>query len=253
MKINTFFSRVLFTLCLLVLIIGCDDDDETAVSVDFGALASTSFEAEGATVTIPFRNANASVINNIDIEFGGTAIEGEDFELVGVTAEGVQIKIINDNYLEMNETIRIQMSSPGINLTGNSIHTLTIVSNCEDLVGLKLSDFVGDYDAIEKYGPNPLTDWAAPYHLVLVQDETDPAKFWMDNFYGVGRDAYILVDIAAGTAYFPNQTPLPDNSPNPLSQSTGTFSFCTGPKDHLALTINLNYDGGDWVYDLVKH
>jgi hypothetical protein len=242
MKKNRLINKLLFALALPAMILGCDSDDDTGSSVDFGPIASSYYESSGTgTLTIPFRNASSDDIN---VLFGGTATEGEDYDLVGITREGVQLSIKDDSDLEVNETIRLQISGPGV--SGNSIHTVTIVSNCEDLTGLTIADFAGEFNATEKYGPAP-ADWFGPYHVTIVQDETNPNKFLMDDFYGSGLDAYFIVDIAAGTVYFPDQTPDEE-----LTASSGTFSFCTGPKDHLTLTMMLNYDGGDWEYEFVK-
>jgi hypothetical protein len=250
MKITQFFYKLLLPVVVLTITMGCDSDDDAEVYTDFASIASTYNEASGTgVITIPFRNAGSN-LNSLNVTFAGSATEGTDFELVGITAEGVQIRVFDDNTLEASETVRITLRSAGANLAGNAIHTLTILSNCEDLEGLQLSDFAGDFHATEKYGPAS-SDWYGPYDLELVQDEEDPTIFWMDNFYDSGREAFIVVDLANGTVHFPDQTPLPDNTPDLLSESSGTFGYCT-VEGHLVLTISLNYDGGDWEFELVK-
>jgi hypothetical protein len=240
MKKNNLY-RILFALALPLLIIGCDDD-EASTPTDFAGIASTYYEENGTTtVTIPLRNASGVSDNNLDIEFGGTAVEGEDFELVGITEEGVQISIIDDDDLEDKEEIRVKLSSPSVNVSGNSIHTITIVSDCADTDGLDLSYFNGDYDALEDYGSSTY----GPYTIEFIQDENEPNKFHFDNLYDSGCDAYVVIDIAAGTVYFPNQSPCG----KALTNSSGTFTLC----DDETFTINLNYDGGDWVYRFTKH
>ena len=247
MKKNRFLNKFLFALCLPILILGCSDDD-ISPSTDFSSIASTYLEGDGTrTITIPLRNAGGSIGDNVTVAFAGTATEGKDFSLVGITAEGVQISIIDDTDLESNETIRVELVSSSINLNGNNIHTITIVSNCEDIGGLELSAFAGDFSATEKYGPTS-KDWYGPYDLTMTQDETDPSKFWLDNFYDSGLDAYVVVDTAAGTAYFPNQKA----GTKQITASTGVFGFCV-VDGHLTLTLKLNYDGGNWEYQLVKH
>ena len=250
MKKYLLLTRLLFVFSLSLMAVSCDDDDDSGASgTDFGTIASSYHEADGTgTVTIPLRNVGST--SGLSVDFAGSATEGEDFELSGITNEGVTINVIDDATLEGNETIRVQLLRNGKSTSGNAFHTITIVSNCEDQGGLALEDFAGDFSAIEKYGAEPAA-WYGPYHLTLVQDEEDPTIFWMDNFYDSGRDAYIKVDLATGTAYFPDQTPLPDSSPNPLTESEGVFDFCTH-NGHLTLTITLDYDGGAWEYEFVK-
>ena len=257
MKKNKLVNKLLFVLSLPILIVGCDGDDNGGApkpSTDFASIASSYYEANGTgSVIIPLRNTNASTPNDVSVTFGGTATEGSDFQLVGITQEGVEIKILDDSDYEDNETVRVQLTSSKLNLNGNSIHNITIVSNCADKVGMPLTAFAGDYNAIEKYGPNPpASNWYGPYTIKLTQDANNPNRFNITNFYDAGRTAYVLVDPAAGTFYFPNQDPLPDpGAPTLLTNSSGTFNLCT-VEGHVAATISLDYDGGVWEYYLVK-
>jgi hypothetical protein len=238
------FKRLLIVFSLPLLVVACDDDEESSTTVDFGSIASSYEEADGTgTVTIPLRNAGNTA--NLAVEFGGTATEGEDYELVGITAEGVQISINDDSELEETETIRVHLVSTSGSLKGNTFHTISILSNCEDTGGLEMSYFTGDFLAIEKYGPTE-ADWYGPYEVTFVQDEADPNIIRFDNFYDSGCDAYLVFDIAAGTAYFPDQAPCDVD----LTNSSGTFDLCTTPT---SLTVNLNFDGGDWEYYFEKH
>lgn len=207
----------------------CDGDDDAAATADFASIASTS--EEGATITIPLRNGS---ITESDIEFGGTAVEGVDFTLGSITAEGVQITITDDSQYEEKETIRVQIKS-----SGNSIHTVSIPCDGSDGGGWALADFAGEWDAVEDYGASTY----GPYEIELVQDDSNPNRFDFDNFYDSGLDAYMIFDLASGTVFFPNQTPS-----TALTASSGTFNLCEG-----TLTINLNYDGGNWVYRFTKH
>jgi hypothetical protein len=242
--------KLAFAISIPLVMLACDSDDDAGLTTDFASISSNYYEADGTgSVTIPLRGS----ANGLDISLGGTAVEGEDYTVEGITDEGVTLSILDDDDLEDNETIRVQLTSAGGNLTGNSIHTVHIISNCADTDGLVLAEFAGDYDAIEKYGPNPpAANWYGPYAVTITQDATNPNRFNMTDFYDSGRSAYFLVDIAAGTVHFPNQTPLPDASPNLLSNSTGTFSLCE-VEGHLTISINLNYDGVDWVYYFEKH
>jgi hypothetical protein len=245
MKKYQLLQRLLVVFCLPLLAVSCDDDETTASSVDFGTIASTYEETNGTgTVTIPLRNAGNA--GNLSVAFSGSAVEGEDFELVGVSAEGVQISVIDDEMMEEIETIRVQLKSSSGKITGNSLHTVSIVSNCEDAEGVDIGYFASDYDATEKYGPEP-GDWYGPYTIHLIQDEEDPNKFHFDNLYDSGCDAFMIFDLEAGTVYFPDQAPCGVD----LTNSSGTFTIdeCNGT----VLNINLNFDGGDWLYTFEKH
>lgn len=235
---NKLLNKFLFILSLPVLMLACSDDEgPKGTGTDFKSIATTIEEA-GGTATIPLRNGS---ISESDIVFGGTATEGEDFEFSEVTAEGVQISIINDDKYEGTETIRVQIK----NTTGNNIHTITIPCDGTDAGGWAVADFAGDWDALEDYGAGGTY---GPYDVTLVQDDVNPNRFDFDNFYDAGRDVYMIFDLEAGTVVFPDQTPLPDATPDPLTGSTGTFDLCEG-----TLTINLNYDGSDWVYRFTQH
>lgn len=247
MKKENILRRLLFALTLPVLILACDNEDgPPALSVDFGSIASVTNEAEGQTITIPLRNANAGSLSKLSVVFGGGATEGEDYSLVGITEEGVQVKIIDDQLIEDDEIIRVQLVGNGLKLNGNTIHDITIVNECSDEGGLALTDFAAAYHATEKYGATAAS-WYGPYALVITQDAANPNRFNMTDFYDSNLAAYFLVDIATKSAYFPNQTV----GGKPITNSSGTFDLCTNP-GHLTLKIQLNYDGGDWDYEIVK-
>jgi hypothetical protein len=246
-KRNT-IQKFLVALTIPAFIISCDKEDGPhAIATDFGSIASSGQEREAEILTIPLRNANASIVSKLNVSFGGSATEGEDYTFLGLTQEGVQIQINDDQLLEEDENIRVQLTATGMNLNGNTIHQIIITDDCEDEGGLTLANFAGGYTAIEKYGPEP-ADWASPYHLNITQDATNPARFNMTNFYGSNLPAYFLVDIATKSVYFPDQKPHPSF---PLTNSSGTFDFCTHD-GHLTLTIQLNFDGGDWEYELMQ-
>lgn len=247
MKKENILRKLLFALIVPVLILACDNEDgPPALSVDFGSIASTSQEAEGAIVTIPLRNANSSSVSKLSVVFGGSATEGEDYSLVGITDEGVQVKILDDAMIEETEMIRVQLVGNGLKLNGNTIHEITILNDCTDQGGLTLADFAAAYHATEKYGAAPAS-WYGPYALTIKQDATNPNRFNLTDFYDSNYTAYFLVDITTKSAYFPNQIV----GGKPLTASSGTYDFCTNP-GHLTLKIKLNYDGGDWDYEFVK-
>ncbi len=101
------------------------------------------------------------------------------------------------------------------------------------------ASWAGTVTAVEDYGSSGTY---GPYDVVLTQDPSNSNRFHLDNFYDSGLAAYIDFDGSNFTVYFPDgQTP----NGKPITNSSGTFNQCTGEA-----TINLNYDGGDWVYRL---
>jgi hypothetical protein len=247
MKKFRILYKLMFALIVPAFILSCEEDEEepATAEIDFLTISSAYNEADGTgTLTVPIRGTAAA--NSYSFEFGGTATEGEDYEVVGVTGEGFQVSIIDDNEAEPDETIRVRMVSPSLNLNGNAIHTIHIASNCEDTNASDLEFFRGEWSATEKYGPTEAA-WYGPYDILLLQDADDPNKFHFDNFYDSGCDAYIVFDLAAGTVYFPDQKPCANGKPVTNSNGTFTLDPCNAQ-----LTINLNYDGGDWVYSFLK-
>jgi hypothetical protein len=245
MKKNFILHKVLFVPALFALLVACDgDDDGAATGPDFGSIASTHEEATAGTVTIPLRGVSNP--ESLDLTLGGSASEGEDYTVVGITEEGVQLSITDDSKFEGNETIRLQLHGSNGELVGNSTHTLTIVSNCEDTEGMDAAIFTGDYEAYERYGPDTV-DWYGPYTVHFVADETDANTLTFDNLYDSGCDAFLTFDVDAGSVYFPDQAPCDE----PLTNSSGTFTLdpCTG---EAVLIIDLNFDGGDWTYSFRK-
>lgn len=231
-------------LSLPLLAVACDDDEGSSTTADFLTISSSYSEADGTgIVTIPLRNAGDGT--GFEVSISGTATEDQDFEVIGFTGEGLQIRVIDDNLYEPLEYLRIELKRPGQVLKGNVFHTLNIISNCEDLEGITVDYFDGDWAATEKYGEDP-DDWYGPYTIHFVQDEEDPTKFYFDNLYDSGCEAYIVVDLEAGTVYFPDQEPCDE----PLTNSAGTFTFneCEGSE----MNITLNFDGGDWQYTFKK-
>jgi hypothetical protein len=249
MKKHKLLNSLLLAFGLSVVMISCDNDEDNVPSSppgDFATLASSYYEADGTgTVTIPFRDASAKFLANAAVTFTGTATEGEDFNLVGVTQEGVQISIIDDEELEPLETIRVVG-----NFSGNSVHEITIVSNCQDKGGLEAASFAGVWDALEDYGS---FGTFGPYSVTLVQDATNLNKFTFTNFYGSGATyiAYVILDIPTGTVKFPDQTVgAPTYNRGPITLSSGTFDLC---QDHKEMHISLFYDGLQWDYHFTQH
>lgn len=237
MKKNNYINKILFALCLSVIAIGCSDDDGGGSSVDFAGIASSLYEDNATTeVTIPLRNGSVS---EEDLIISGSATEGDDYTFDGVDGDGVHFTILEDDDWELNETIIVRIASS----SGNSTHTVTLVSNCEDAVGVPLASFAGVWHATEDYGAGGTF---GPYNVTFTQNATDPNRFSFPNFYGSGATytAYLIFNTANGTVSFPDQTVgAPANNRGPLTASTGTFDLCDD-----TLTINLTYDGGPWIY-----
>lgn len=245
MKKNRFLKRILFAVILSPLFLSCNEKEEILTMADFSSIASSYNEAKGIVI-IPLRSASVEDAGKIQLTLGGTAVQGKDYELVGVTAQGVEIKIIDDKDFEPNETIRVQT-----NLSGNNIHTITIVSDCQDIVGIPQSFFAGSWAALEDYGASGTF---GPYDVSFVQDATDKNKFKFSNFYGSGAQytANLVFDMVTGSVKFPDQTiGAPTFDKGPLTASSGTFviDLCN---NKVTLTINLTYDGGPWVYRFTK-
>jgi hypothetical protein len=242
MKNNKLFINLLLAFGITSIVVGCDSDDESGISVDFASIASTVYEQAGTnTVTLPLRNSGD--VASLDVVFGGTAQEGEDFELIGITDEGVQISIIDDSKFEDNETVRVELSGSGLN--GNSIHTITIVNNCEDTDDLEAGFFVGAFTMREIYAPD---DIYGPYTLEWVQDEVNPNKYWTDHFWDTPNlRAYIVFDPATKTVSFPQQIPV---AISPLRIITSEPAAVT---DNCKFVITTHYRGSTWEYEFIKH
>lgn len=141
MKKNKLINGFLLALSLSVFAVSCSDDDGDKTSAGFAGIASTFYEGSGdATVTIPIVNGNVS---ESDLVFDGTATEGEDYEVLGVTDEGVQIKFIDDSDCEGIETVRIRITGKSSN--ANVIHTATIISGDETFT---TEEMVGTYTVV---------------------------------------------------------------------------------------------------------
>lgn len=215
--------------------IACEDEATTSSS-GFEQVFAEYNEADG-TGTVSLAVSGGSN----DFVLGGTATEGEDYDFLGLSDGAVQVSIIDDDVYEPeNETITIRMDGVG----GNNIAEVSIISDCDyDESEYDTEQWSGEWFALEDYGSSTF----GPYHITLVQDERngvpvntgDPNRYDFDNFYGSGCHAYMIFNGAAGTVYFPNQSPCGV----PLTASTGTFDVCDE-----TLTINLNFDGGPWVY-----
>lgn len=245
MNKNKYLNKIATLLVVPAFIIACDGDEDgpSTAAVDFATVGSSYFEANGeGIVTAPLKgNGNTS-----DIEFvlGGSATEGEDYEFLGLTGEGVQVRILQDDEFEFAETITIRMTSPTVNLNGNAMHTVTIISNCEDIVGFGETHWlIDEFDAVEDDGVAPY----GPYHVEFERDETDPNKYWTDNFWDSGLPAYIVYDPATHTVSFPTQTPLANFPTRIITSTPATVDQC-----NRSFTIRTSYRGFTWDYVFVR-
>jgi hypothetical protein len=115
------------------------------------------------------------------------------------------------------------------------------------LKAIVVDDYTAPFDGARWSGvAHSLEDYGGgstygPYDNNITQDPADPNVFYLDNFYDQGLVAKMQFDPASGTVKFPDQT----LGGKPLTNSSGTFVQCKGEA-----VINLNYDGGDWVYHI---
>ena len=194
MRKNKILNKLLSVLILSFLILGCSEDEQGSASVDFASVGSGFLEADGdATVIIPFRNAPQSISAD-DLIFSGQATEGEDYEILGVTEEGVEIQFFDDSDAENNETLRITIDG---NPAGNYIHQITLVSDDPGYMDIELQWADGsDLDLYSLFYNEEIEDWE-------VIDFSDPGNTldpidWTDedgmygfsyNYYGGSNDA----------------------------------------------------------------
>ncbi|GIL23533.1 MAG: hypothetical protein BroJett042_20460 [Bacteroidota bacterium] len=224
---------------LPILIASCEDETTVKTTVDFASISSNYYEADGTTsFTIPLRNAGST--SGLSVVFAGTATQGQDYELVGITSAGVEIRLLDDNVYEdgVVETLRVQLVSSSESLKGNTMHTINMVSNdCEDTEGLTVASLAGDWNAME--------DDYGPYTVTFEVDEEDETILWMDNFFDSGISAYVKIDLTTGAVVFPEQ----QVSNYQGSVITGTGSF----DDNCNFTITTHfattqYGNFDWEY-----
>jgi hypothetical protein len=114
-----------------------------------------------------------------------------------------------------------------------------------DFCPYDVNAWAGAYEANEIYSNGVY----GPYTVNLSADGTVANRFNISNFYDGGLAAFIDISpsTSAGpstqTVKFPDQT----TGGKPITKSTGTYDQCLG-----TIKLNLNYDGGDWIYSLKK-
>jgi hypothetical protein len=227
--------KLLFIFCLPILIASCEEEigeeqSPTGSGIDFETVSSSYMEIDGTgTVTIPFRNGS---VPESAISITGTATEGVDYELLSVTEEGVQIRIIDDNEFEPDlETIRVVIKGT----TGNNVHTITIYSNCEDTEGYTGLLFRGRYEVVQD-------DWE-DFHPgdILTLEAIDITHFRIVEYPGTTFSHKGLVitldDLVTGTATIESQNNGSYNASG--SQTVTTTGYGTVNGCEIQLTQNI--------------
>lgn len=190
-------KKILFALYLPVLMLACTEEDTPpAVSNDFASIGSGYSEADGdKTVVIPFRNVSKAYTLT-DLKLSGDATEGDDYQVIGVSKDGIEIKFINDDEAENVETLQITIIDP-LSSTGNFTHTVTLVSEDLGFLNIKmLWTAPVDLDLYSLYFDEEADDWE-------VVDFSDNGKTldpidWTDadGMYGFSYNYYDGADDA---------------------------------------------------------
>jgi len=136
--------KLLFIFCLPILILGCEKEigeeiNPKGTGADFGNLTDTYQEGDAGTLLIPFRNGTGEFANKVEVSFGGSATEGEDFELAGITEDGIELTILDDDLVEGVEKIKVTISPTN----GNNTFTVTLFDDCTDGIPCDGDHFVG--------------------------------------------------------------------------------------------------------------
>lgn len=190
-------KKILFALYLPVLMLACTEEDTPpAVSNDFASIGSGYSESGGdKTVVIPFRNVSKAYTLT-DLKLSGDATEGDDYQVIGVSKDGIEIKFINDDEAEKVETLQITIIDP-VSSTGNFTHTVTLVSDDLGFLDIKLLWTANvDLDAYSLYFDEAIDDWK----VVSFSDPGNTlAKIdWTaaDGMYGFSYNYYAGADDA---------------------------------------------------------
>jgi hypothetical protein len=190
MKKNIMLGRLLVLMSLPLAIGACDNDDDAAGSTfEFVNVETAYNESAGTTaVTIPLKNG--VTVAESDLVIQGTATRGEDWELEGITTEGIQLTIMNDAAAEILETIRFTIP----NSTGNAVHTVRIVSDDPGILDIDLTWAAGvesaDMDLVlfklnaDEEWEHVSHSWGATFEHVAM-DWTDE-----DGTYGLAYNYY---------------------------------------------------------------
>ncbi|HMV11086.1 MAG TPA: hypothetical protein PK325_11610 [Cyclobacteriaceae bacterium] len=165
---KTKLIKLLVAFGLSAIVISCGDDGVGKLSPGFAGIASSYLEADGdVTLTIPFVNGSVS---ESDIKFDGSAVEGEDYEIISITEAGVEIKFLDDDQWEDIEKLRLTITSGSNGV--NKMHSVTLLSNntdCGDPIGMQATDLKGTYTVVT----DDWEDFAPGDHVTIeAVDET---------------------------------------------------------------------------------
>jgi hypothetical protein len=134
MKKNNLINKFFLMLGLSVAALSCSDDDGGGASAGFESIASSYYEENGdGTVTVLFRDGSVS---EDDLIIDGSATEGEDYTITGVSEEGITFSILDDVAAEKIETIRIRVK--GSSGAANSVHSVRLISDDPGFMDIEL-------------------------------------------------------------------------------------------------------------------
>src|SRR5215207_119680 len=123
--------KILFLFTAVVMsFTSCDDDDQNVITSNKGAAfertASGFVEGNGdMTHQIAIKGYNGPA-SGIQFSFGGTATEGEDYEVVGFSEGMLTLTLKDDNLFEANESIKIRIASAVGGVGGNEYHIVSL-------------------------------------------------------------------------------------------------------------------------------
>jgi len=250
--------KKIFSLVALLsfMLVACEEDriilSESNYHVKF-ALNNTNYTEGDRTIDIPVRLVSTALSSPLQITYtvSGTAVEGEDYEFVsakgtatiaaGSYATNVVIKTLDDVISDGSKTLVLTITSvsPAVRVGENLPGKVLTITIADDDCAFDAASWAGDFVAMEVYASGTY----GPYTITFERDPTNPNRFFFDNFYDSGCDAYIDFDPATVTVKFPNQAPCG----SPLTASSGTFNQCEG-----TISISLHFDGQTWIYNFKK-
>lgn len=165
--------------------LSCSDDDGAGTSPGFESIATSVYEADGdESITVMFRDGSVS---EADLIIDGTATEGDDYTITGVSEEGITFQMLDDNLAEGIETIRIRIK--GASGEANRIHNVRILSDDPGFLAITL-DWPGapDMDLHLFHRSSPEDTW----HAVDFSDPGELELDWTaeDGEYGLAYNYY---------------------------------------------------------------
>ena len=177
-------------LGLSAAVLSCSDDDGAGTSAGFESIASSVYEEDGdGSVTVMFRDGSVSEDNLI---IDGTATEGEDYTITGVSEEGITFQMLDDVAAENIETIRIRIK--GASGEANNTHTVRILSDDPGILRIDL-DWTGGSDLdlylyYEDLAGLHNVAFSDPGGPIYVDWTDDDGKYYLSyNYYAGTNDA----------------------------------------------------------------